>query len=49
MEFPPAEDGEMKKADKEDELFQRVGMAEREKHVNFVQRYYKGHAQTSGR
>jgi tetratricopeptide (TPR) repeat protein len=38
-------------ADKEDELFQRAGMAEREQHINFVQRYYKGGRppQTAGR
>ena len=32
-------------ADREDELFQRAGMAQREEHVNFVQRYYKGGGQ----
>ncbi len=32
-------------ADIEDELFQRAGMAEREEHINFVQRYYKGSKQ----
>jgi len=38
-------------ADKEDELFRRAGMAEREEHINFVQRYYKGGRppQTTGR
>jgi tetratricopeptide (TPR) repeat protein len=33
-------------ADREDELFQRIGMAEREEHINFVQRYYKGGRQS---
>ncbi len=32
-------------ADKEDELFQRAGMAQREEHINFVQRYYKSSRQ----
>lgn len=32
-------------ADKEDELFQRAGMAQREEHINFVQRYYKSGGQ----
>lgn len=38
-------------ADKEDEIFQRAGMQEREDHINFVQRYYKSgrSPQTGGR
>jgi tetratricopeptide (TPR) repeat protein len=34
--------GKNELAEKEDVLFQRAGMAQREEHVNFVQRYYKG-------
>jgi len=37
-------------ASKEDDLFQRAGMAQREQHINFVQRYYKGgRSQPAGR
>jgi tetratricopeptide (TPR) repeat protein len=34
--------GNIALADQESALFQRTGMAEREDHINFVQRYYRG-------
>jgi tetratricopeptide (TPR) repeat protein len=33
-------------ADRESDLFQRAGMAEREQHINFVQRYYRTGSQS---